>query len=813
MKVCIAEKPSVAREIAHIVGAKDKKDGYFEGNGYAVTWTFGHFCSLYAPDDYDQKWKSWTLDNLPMLPEKFETKLMDDAGVKKQFKVIKALFQKADVVINCGDAGQEGELIQRWVLKEANYKGKVLRLWISSLTAEAIRDGFQNLRDASNYNNLYYAGSSRAIGDWLLGMNATRLYTLRYGAYKQVLSIGRVQTPTLAMLVDRHKEIMNFKPEPFWELQTIYREAVFSYTKGRFTKKEEGEALFQQVEGHPFEITDVSKKNGKELPPKLFDLTSLQVYCNNKFGYSADTTLKIAQSLYEQKVISYPRVDTTFLPNDIYPKVTGILQKLTNYSQYTQTLLGQPIRKSSKVFDDKKVTDHHAIIPTGYQHNLPHNEAVVYDIITRHFIAAFYPDCLVANTTVLGEANKVPFKATGKEILEMGWRVLFQNAQQTQNIQKTEDKEKEEEEKILPTFVKGESGPHVPSLVEKQTQPPKFYSEATLLRAMETAGKQVDDDELRELMKANGIGRPSTRAAIIETLFKRQYIQRQKKLIMVTEMGIQLIDTIQNELLKSAELTGQWEKQLKEIEAGTYNAAKFIHDMKQMVASLVEEVKSVQNVARFTATTPAQNTAFAKNSKQPGQKIAEPRENPNKNATTENAAQKTTKKATSKTTKKDTKPAETKCPKCQQGKPLKGKSNYGCSRWNEGCDFRLPFSFMGKEIPEKQLLRLLEQGSTIKIKGFEKDGKKTEGFLTFDAQFGLSLNTEPEKIVTTVPDPLPCPKCHQGTILKGQTAYGCSRWKEGCDFRYSYDTIREKAGGKTLTKELVWEMLKGWDRK
>lgn len=768
MKVCIAEKPSVAREIAQIIGAKHKKDGYFEGNGYAVTWTFGHFCTLYTPDDYEDHWKQWTLSNLPMLPERFETRLIDNDGVKRQFKIIEKLFKGASMVINCGDAGQEGELIQRWVIKQANYKGKVLRLWISSLTPEAIKDGFQNLKDASDFDNLYYAGSSRAIGDWLLGMNATRLFTLRYGGYKQVLSIGRVQTPTLAMLVRRHKEIENFKPEPYWELQTLYREVMFGCTEGKFFKKEDGETLFKKVEGKPFVVTSTTKKNGKELPPKLFDLTSLQVYCNNKFGYSADHTLKIAQKLYEQKLITYPRVDTTFLPNDIYPKVPGILKKLSKYSKFTQSLLGKKMRKSSKVFNDKKVTDHHAIIPTGYEKSLPPNEQVVYDIITRRFIAAFYPDCLVANTTVLGEVDGVKFKATGKEILDKGWRVVLASPPNAK---------KKEEEKILPAFVKGETGEHHPSFVEKQTKPPKSYTEASLLRAMETAGKQVDDEELRDLMKANGIGRPSTRAAIIETLFKRKYIQRKKKQVLPTLMGIQLIDTIQNESLKSAELTGQWEKKLKEIEAGEYNAGHFIYQMKRMVHQLVTEVKALRFVKRLAAPTTA----------------APPKP----------------KKAASKTAK-PTNVAEQSCPKCEKGRLLKGKTSYGCSQWKDGCTFRLPFVFMDKKISEKQWLRLLAKGATVTLKGFKQEGEKVNGILVLNEQKEVEFQTATTKPkATKVPDPIPCPKCQKGTVIRGQKAYGCSLWQSGCDFRFDYDTIRQKAEGKEMTKLLVWQILKG----
>jgi DNA topoisomerase-3 len=785
MKVCIAEKPSVAKEIAHIVGAKDRKDGYFEGNGYAVTWTFGHFCTLYTPDEYNPAWKQWNLETLPMLPERFETRLMDNAGVKKQFGVIKKLFQQATVVINCGDAGQEGELIQRWVIKQANYQGPVQRLWISSLTPEAIKDGFKNLKDAALYDNLYYAGSSRAIGDWLLGMNATRLYTLRYGGYKQVLSIGRVQTPTLAMLVQRHLEIENFKPEPYWELQTIYRETAFNCTEGKFFKKEDGEKLFKQVEGKPFEVTDVKQKNGRELPPKLFDLTSLQVHCNNKFSFSADHTLKVVQRLYEQKVVTYPRVDTTYLPNDIYPKVSGILQKLSNYSQFTQPLAGKKIRKSKKVFDDKKVTDHHAIIPTGYQKKLDPNEQCVYDSITRRFIAAFYPDCLVSNTTVMGQVDKVIFKATGKEILEPGWRVVLPPSKN----------KKDKEEKVLPNFVKGETGPHEPSFVEKQTQPPKNYTDASLLRAMETAGKKVEDEELRDLMKENGIGRPSTRAAIIETLFKRQYIKRKRKQIIPTEVGIQLVSIIENDLLKSAELTGQWEKQLKEIEAGEYKAGQFIYNMKRLVQQLTHEVKSARYVRRVRANS---NAPVRANSNAPSNSPS-------------NAPSNSPTRSTPKTI-----PGQP-CPKCQQGQLLKGSTSYGCSAYKTGCNFRLPFEVKGKKISDNQFLRLLQKGETVRLKGFlDEQGQKVAGIVYLNANHETAWRTaepssRPHKKAAPNPNPtqdqMTCPKCQQGIVIKGKTAYGCSAWKIGCDFRYPFERLRQAAGNQPLSKALVIQLL------
>ena len=764
MKVCIAEKPSVAREIASVLGANSKHDGYYEGNGYAVTYTFGHLCTLKEPNDYKPHWKSWDLNNLPMLPEHFETKVTKDSGIQKQFKIIKQLFDKADVVINCGDAGQEGELIQRWVLNQANYKGKVERLWISSLTTEAIKEGFNNLKSSTDYDNLYYAGFSRAIGDWLLGMNATRLYTLKHGGYKQVLSVGRVQTPTLAMLVDRFKEIENFKPQPYWELQTLYRETLFSYEEGRFLKVEDGEKLANIVKEHDFEIVSTTKKAGNEYAPKLFDLTGLQVYCNTKFGFSADETLKIVQKLYEQKVVTYPRVDTTFLPNDVYPKVPGILKNLTKYDTLTKPLDGKKLKKTKKVFDDSKVTDHHAIIPTGQQMNLQYNQQQVYDIIVRRFIAVFYPDCKVSNTTVIGKAETVKFKTTGKEILEKGWRVVFE----------TPDSQSKEPG-ILPTFKKGEKGPHEPSFLEKQTKPPKQYTEASLLRAMETAGKKVDDDELRELMKENGIGRPSTRANIIETLFRRKYIKRNKKQVIPTVTGIQLIDTIQNEMLKSAELTGKWEKQLKDIEKGTFSAGSFIKQMKQMVDQLVYEVRSETRKANISAVNNKPAAAASK--------------------------KKAIKKATGITSEV--------CPKCKKGTIRKGKSAYGCSEFNKTCDFVIPFKFEGKTISEKQYTRLFQKGSTVNLKGFKVNNASVEGLVRFDDSFKLKLEPKKAKVqAKPTSDENSCPKCNKGVIIKGKSAYGCSEYKAGCDFRFSFDAIREKAKGRPLTKDLVFEIFR-----
>lgn len=587
MIVCIAEKPSVAKDIADVLGARSRKEGYFEGNGYQVTWTFGHLCTLKEPHDYTEMWKRWSLGSLPMIPPRFGIKLIPDKGREKQFAVIERLMQSAEGIVNCGDAGQEGELIQRWVMQKAGARCPVKRLWISSLTEESIREGLKNLKDQSEYQPLYEAGLSRAIGDWLLGMNATRLYTLKYGRNKQVLSIGRVQTPTLALIVKRHHEITNFVPQQYWELKTIYRETTFNATSGRFDSEAEAQEALQKITGEPFTVTDVTAKNGAESAPKLYDLTSLQVDCNKKFGLSADITLQAIQSLYEKKYTTYPRVDTTYLSDDIYPKCGNILKGLRDYQTFTAPLLEKPLQKSKKVFDNKKVTDHHAIIPTGvYPQGLTDIEKKVYDLIVRHFIAAFYPECKFQTTTVLGESADVGFKATGKVITSPGWRVIFN--QEINN----DDKEKDDKEKILPPFVKGESGPHTPGLQEKWTTPPKQYTEATLLRAMETAGKFVDDEELREAMKENGIGRPSTRAEIIEKLCKRNYIRRERKNLIATPTGIELISLIRNELLKSAELTGQWEKKLRDIEKRQYEAKTFIDELKTMLAEVVNEVLS-----------------------------------------------------------------------------------------------------------------------------------------------------------------------------------------------------------------------------
>jgi DNA topoisomerase-3 len=609
MIVCIAEKPSVARDIARIIGANASRQGYMEGNGYQVTWTFGHLCTLKEPHDYTPMWKSWSLSALPMIPQRFGIKLIEDEGIKKQFAIIEKLMQAADGIVNCGDAGQEGELIQRWVMQKAQAKCPVKRLWISSMTDEAIREGFQQLKDQAEYQPLYLAGLSRAIGDWILGMNATRLYTLKYGQNRQVLSIGRVQTPTLALIVNRQKEIDNFKPEPYWVLSTIYRDTTFTATQGKFKNKEEGEAAFSLIEGKPFEVTSVQKKAGKELPPQLYDLTSLQVDCNKKFGYSAEMTLNLIQSLYEKKFTTYPRVDTQYLSDDIYPKCPGIMNGLFQtkfggqapYADLIRPLGGKPLKKDKKVFDTSKVTDHHAIIPTGVPaQGLSDAEQHVFDLIARRFIGAFYPECKFSTTTVLGKAGEVEFKVTGKEILDPGWRVVQYVSSSQQQPSDEDDKEKKDEEHTLPTFVKGESGPHTPTLTEKMTTPPPYYTEATLLRAMETAGKFVEDEELRAALKENGIGRPSSRAGIIETLFKRHYIRRERKRLVATPTGIELIDLIKEELLKSCELTGIWEKKLRDIEHKTYDPAQFINELKQQITEIVRQVLADNENRRIT---------------------------------------------------------------------------------------------------------------------------------------------------------------------------------------------------------------------
>ena len=686
MKVCIAEKPSVAREIAEVLGATKKMNGYIEGNGYQVTWTFGHLCTLKEPNDYSENWKRWSLASLPMIPPRFGIKLISNPTYEQQFKTIEELMQNAEMVINCGDAGQEGELIQRWVMQKAGCKCPVYRLWISSLTEEAIREGFQHLKKQSDFTKLYEAGLSRAIGDWLLGMNATRLYTLRYGQNRQVLSIGRVQTPTLALIVNRQAEIDNFKPEPYWELKTVYRNTTFSVTKGKFTKKEEGEAFLEIVRQKEFTVTDISEKKGKEYAPRLFDLTSLQVECNKKFAFTADDTLKLIQSLYEKKVTTYPRVDTTFLSDDIYPKVPNTLNGLVDYIDLTASLLKAKIRKDKRVFDNSKVTDHHAIIPTGVPaRNLTDNERKVYDLVVRRFIAAFYPDCEISTTTVLGKVDKVDFKVTGKQILKPGWRVVF-GAEQ-----KDSDAEPSDEEGVLPDFVKGESGPHKPTLGEKWTQPPKPYTEATLLRAMETAGKLVDNDELRDALKENGIGRPSTRAAIIETLFKRNYIRKERKNLFPTATGVELIDTIQEELLKSAELTGLWEKKLRQIERGTYEARTFLEELKLMVHQVVINVLSDQTGRTITIEQAAPEKPQAE--KEPkGKKTRKPRAKKEKTA---GQPESTTVLA---------KPV---CPICKKGSILRGKTAYGCSEYKDGCTFRMDYATYGEGLSDEELVKVI----------------------------------------------------------------------------------------------------------
>ncbi|MBP5322935.1 MAG: DNA topoisomerase 3 [Bacteroidaceae bacterium] len=605
MTVCIAEKPSVAREIANVLGARSSHEGYIEGNGYQVTWTFGHLCTLKEPHDYTPQWKGWSLAALPMVPQRFGIKLIDDAGIRKQFAIIEGLMQKADMIINCGDAGQEGELIQRWVMQKAAATCPVKRLWISSLTAEAIREGFNSLHDASDYQRLYEAGLCRAIGDWLLGMNATRLYTLKYGRDRQVLSIGRVQTPTLALIVRRHEEIANFKPEQYFELKTTYRDTVFNSTRGKLKSEQQGREIIEQIKDLPFEITNITKKEGREAPPRLFDLTSLQVECNKKFSFSADTTLKLIQSLYEKKVTTYPRVDTTFLPDDVYPKCGAILNGLTDYQEIMLPLRGKKLLKSKKVFDNSKVTDHHAIIPTGVNpQGLSDMEKKVFDLVARHFIAVFFPDCRFATTTVQGKAGEEEFKTSGKTILDLGWRLVLgapvvdTSQSSSEGKGKAKDSSSNEEtpeavpERTLPLFEQGESGPHQPDLLEKWTQPPKPYTEATLLRAMETAGKLVENEELRDALKENGIGRPSTRAAIIETLFKRKYIVKERKSLLPTNIGIELIHLIHEDVLKSAELTGIWEKHLRDIEKGSYEPRQFLDELKEMVGGIVTQVMS-----------------------------------------------------------------------------------------------------------------------------------------------------------------------------------------------------------------------------
>ncbi len=699
MIVCVTEKPSVARDIAAILGANVKRDGYFEGNNYCVTWTFGHLCTLKEPADYSDYWKRWSLGSLPMIPQKFGIKLIPQASYEHQFEVIKNLISTADEVINCGDAGQEGELIQRWVMQKANIGCPVKRLWISSLTDESIREGFHALKPSAEFDNLYHAGLSRAIGDWILGMNATRLYSLKYSEPGKVLSIGRVQTPTLALIVQRHFEIANFKPENYWELKTIYKGVTFNATAGRFNSEAKANEAVESIKHLPFCITDVTEKKGKEAPPRLFDLTSLQVECNKRWGWTADESLKLIQSLYEKKVTTYPRVDTTYLSDDIYPKVPQILRQMTPYAQLTAPLLAQSkLPKSKKVFDNSKVTDHHAIIPTGQSpSSLVGNERLMYHLIAQRFIAAFYPDCEFMSTTVMGEVDKVQFKANGKVITSAGWRSIFDkentkdNADSATNDGNNSDNSDSTDDRILPPFIKGESGPHEPSILMRTTQPPKYYTEGTLLRAMETAGKTVDDEELRDAMKENGIGRPSTRASIIETLFKRRYIYRQRKNIMVTQAGIELIDTINEELLKSAKLTGIWENKLRRIERGTYSAVEFINELKELISQIVINVLSDNSMKKIAVIDDGDDES--PNSKSKSKTKA------NDNGDTETKPRKTPAKR---------KPAikslsEIPCPLCGKGSIIKGHTAYGCTEFRAGCTLRLPFESYSADLTPARL--------------------------------------------------------------------------------------------------------------
>lgn len=682
MKVCITEKPSVAADIARILGANVRRDGYWEGGDYRITWTYGHLCTLKEPHDYSPLWKRWSLGALPMIPPKFGIKLIDDEGIKRQFRVIESLIAQADEVINCGDAGQEGELIQRWVMQKASIHCPVKRLWISSLTDESIREGFNHLEPQEKYDNLYYAGLSRAIGDWILGMNATRLYSLKYSSPGNVLSVGRVQTPTLALIVARHHEIANFVPQDSWELRTIYRGATFTAVGDRFDRQERAETVAARLKDHPFVVDDISSKKGRESPPRLFDLTSLQVECNRRWGWSADDSLRLIQSLYEKKVTTYPRVDTTYLSEDIYPKVPGILRQMTPYAPQTEPLLKGKISKSKKVFDNSKVTDHHAIIPTGQSPtSLVGDERRLYHMIALRFIAAFYPDCEFLTTTVRGHADDVKFKVSGKVISDPGWRVLYTgtNAEETAK----DNADSDADGAVLPEFAVGESGPHQPRIVKRTTQPPKYYTEGTLLRAMETAGKTVDDEDLREAMKENGIGRPSTRAAIIETLFKRRYIYRQRKNIMASEAGIQLIATINEELLKSAKLTGLWENKLRRIERGTFSAAEFIGELKQMIHQVVINVLSDNTGYHINVDQKSETAAANSGKKAGGTKAADKPKTPRK--------------------PRVTKVEQISCPLCRQGHLLKGRAAYGCSRYTEGCAFRLSFDQLPADITPAKL--------------------------------------------------------------------------------------------------------------
>lgn len=702
MILCVAEKPSVAKDIAEILGARSRKDGYWEGNGYWVSWTFGHLCTLKEPHDYKENWKYWKLEDLPIIPDNFGIKVVDDPGIQKQFKCIENLVANCDSVINCGDAGQEGELIQRWVLLKAKCTKPIQRLWISSLTEEAIKEGFQKLKDGKQYDNLYAAGSARAIGDWLLGINATRAFTKKFGQGKATLSIGRVQTPTLAMIVQRQKEINAFTSAEYWELKTTYRDTEFLCQIDRLTSEEKAVKGLDYLKQHEFEVTSFEQKEGKEGNPRLFDLTGLQVEANKKYGFSADDTLKNIQSLYEKKIVTYPRVDTTYLSEDIYPKVEGILKGMSYYSRYTAPLLQQPIPKSKAVFDDKKVTDHHAIIPTGVNPSgISPTENQIYDLIAKRFIAVFYPECKISTTTVLGKVGQLEFKATGKQIITPGWRVVYQDEKQVA--------EKSDEERIMPVFEEGEKGPHSPIVHKGKTAPPKPYTEATLLRAMETAGKQIEDEEMRDLMKDNGIGRPSTRANIIETLFRRKYIEKNRKNILATATGMDLIDTIQNELLKSPELTGNWERKIRLIEKGEYQLAVFKEELYKMVRELTDEVifNSYRKIEIQDPNAVVEKPKVTRAPRQVKEKI-----------TIE----------------------QLDCPKCKSAQLMKGKAAVGCSNYKE-CGFKIPFELLGKKLTESQLIDLIQKGKTGSIKGLSIPGKSEpiSGKIVLDAQFNIGL--------------------------------------------------------------------------
>ncbi len=688
MILCITEKPSVASDIAKILGATTRRDGFYEGAGYNVTWTYGHLCELKEPADYTDLWKRWSLGSLPMLPPRFGIRLIDNQRYRQQFAVIESLIRQADEIVNCGDAGQEGELIQRWVMQKAGTSCPVKRLWISSLTDDAIREGFANLRPGSDFDNLYYAGLSRAIGDWILGMNATRLYSLKYGQAGKPLSIGRVQTPTLSLIVQRHKEIADFKPEDFWELQTLYRGVAFNAASGRFKSEEEASTVIEAIRRLPFVIKSVEQKKGREAPPRLFDLTSLQVECNKRWGWTADESLSLIQSLYEKKVTTYPRVDTTYLSEDIYPKVPDILRRMTPYAALTAPVLAGKLPKSKKVFDNAKVTDHHAIIPTGQSpEQLVGNERLMYHLIARRFIAAFYPDSEFLQTTVIGAAGTTEFKASGKVISSQGWRAVYASSNTDKNDAASEDK-------ILPPFTAGESGPHEPSLQKKTTQPPKYYTEGTLLRAMESAGKTVDDEELREAMKENGIGRPSTRAAIIETLFRRGYIYRQRKNIMASQAGIDLIATIKEELLKSAKLTGIWENKLRRIERGDYSAGEFIDELKRQISEIVLAVLSDNSQRKIIVETKVNTEG----------KNAATKETPAKEAAKPKAAKKRAPAVKSL--------EQIQCPICGKGHLLKGRSAYGCTEYRSGCALRLPFDQYPADLTPARLNAAIKKAFT-----------------------------------------------------------------------------------------------------